>query len=179
MDRYWWDQGEFDTDLDEDEIDSDLQILDQNWRRIYYVGGIGITGKDYPTCLEKNTCDRDSCSFFFESKFEDECRLRRSKAERRRIWEIIRPWVEFERRKEARRQARKRALRSALETELRMHGRELHYSHLTNMLQERYPKLRVTEKAVLRVLCSCSDIFERVAPGVYRLLSRASTSRKD
>lgn len=171
MDRSRLDCDDLDSDPSE-AFDWEYQAFLEERNRTHHVDGVPVTGKDYPPCLNRRSFDCDACSFYFESRFEDECRLRRARAKRLAIWEVIRPWAEMEWRREA--------LRKALEHELRMHGRELHYTVLVRMVRERYPHFResATEYTISRILCASPETFERLAPGLYRLASGAEPSRR-
>jgi hypothetical protein len=133
------------------------QILEEERLHIHYLDGVAITGSDYPLCLENDAFDCDQCQFFFD---EDECKLRRSKKYRKRVWGIIEPWVLHER--------KKNALRQAVADQLQGYGRALHYSIITRMVQDRYPQLNANEGQVLRVLWGCPDLFQQLGPGRYK-----------
>jgi hypothetical protein len=170
MDQDWYDCDVIGVEPHE-AFDWEYEAYLEARQRIHYVDDIPITGKDYPLCLGQRTFECDLCSFFFEGRLENECRLLRAKAERTAIWDAIRPWVAMEQRRDA--------LRKALETELRTHGRELHYTVLVRIIRERYPNLRsvATEYTVSRTLCSFPNTFERLVPGLYRLAPGAAHSR--
>ncbi len=161
----------FSTFQDVANVDEDewiYQVLQPRWRRVYNWDGRLMTPSDYPPCLAKDTCDCDTCTFFFEGELENECRLKGSESERDLIWSLIGPAVRYE-----------QAFRRALERELRGHGRELHYATITRMVQHRHPRLKATESEVLRILRLYPDVFEQLSPGIYRVSLAASRHRKD
>ena len=59
----------------------------------------------------------------------------------------------------------------AVTSELRAHGRALHYTTLARMIAARYPALPATSRGVLQVLTSYPDRFGKLAKGVYDLRS--------
>ena len=159
MKDYWLPQNEWDSlrwQNEQDPAASINQILKEERFQVHYVDGVPITGRDYPVCLESDAFECDLCEFFFD----DECRLRRSKAYREAVWEVIEPWVEQER--------EKGTLRQAVADQLESHGRALHYSVIARMIRQRYPHLEATEARVLRVLYGCPELFEQLGPGLYK-----------
>lgn len=63
---------------------------------------------------------------------------------------------------------RRQTVIDAIHSELQAHGRPLHYAVLARMVADRYPRLQVSESGVLMTMVHNSDMFERVAVGVYR-----------
>lgn len=171
MDGDWLTDDEWEPtawEIDFDEVSSVQQILDEERFRIHYVDGVAISGKDYPPCLDSavfdsGVLDCDQCEFFID----EECKLRRSATYRLAVWEIIEPWVEREKKRQERLE-RREALRAVLAEQLEAHGRELHYSVIARMVQQRYPHLEATESLVLRILSSSPELFEQLGPGLYK-----------
>lgn len=52
--------------------------------------------------------------------------------------------------------------------ELKHHGRPLHYSVLAKIIQDRYPSLKMTGKAIYQIIRWHPDLFVRVESGVYQ-----------
>ena len=136
------------------------QVIRQRGQRVCYLYSVPITGQDYPSCLGKTDYNCDECSFVIEDQ-EGRCRLQQSRWLRNLVWNTIAPWVKVEKAKDF--------LREAIEHELRLHGRALHYTIIARIVVERYPDMNATESSVYQTLWSHPDVFQRVAPGVYRV----------
>lgn len=141
-------------------MDHDFQVIVGERRHVHFVDDVEITGYDYPACLDHTSFDCEDCSFFFEDKRSDKCRLRRCRTERQEIWEEIQPLIAY--------QKRCMAISSAIQHELAAHGRELHNSVIIKMVMERYPLLEADERLICHALRSMPQMFEQVNPGVYR-----------
>lgn len=55
-----------------------------------------------------------------------------------------------------------------IHNELQAHGRPLHYTIITKIIQGRYPKIGITDRDIQRHLRQHSELFERVSPGVFK-----------
>lgn len=126
-----------------------------------WVDGVHITSWDCPECLKRENVRCVRCSFFDP----ESCRLRCDQELRCDLKSILDDYRE----RLAAKRARKRRFVSALRTELRAHGRPLHYTVLAQIMADRHPALRVTESKVLKTLAYCSEVFERTDEGVYQV----------
>jgi len=57
---------------------------------------------------------------------------------------------------------------NAIHTELKSHGRPLHYDVLTKIIQDRYPHLELTALNIVHFMAWHPEKFERVDEGVYK-----------
>ena len=55
----------------------------------------------------------------------------------------------------------------AIHSELRNHGRPLHYTVLTEMVRQRYPGVKITAPRILRLMTHRPLLFKKVDEGVY------------
>jgi len=130
----------------------------------FFVRGIPISPYDYPVCIEIGQAPQKSycysCEFFAESDCpirDDDELLRDTKvlfASRRRYWQDNRE--------------KQNVALEAIFHELKTHGRPLHYEIITKIIKDRYPKLGLRPKEVLRIMGWHSEKFERVDSGVYK-----------
>jgi hypothetical protein len=128
------------------------------------IGGVTISPYDYPECVEyghplpKSRCH--ICEFFSEK----DCPIRRDQtiieevhtlyAQRKRYWQ------EYHKRSDS--------IAGAIYTELKDHGRPLHYELLAQIMQDRYPHLKLTPKRVLHIMRLNPNKFRWVDNGVYK-----------
>ena len=168
-----------------DEEEPDDLDLDEDWPLLFeeesepipsaglgldcavWIDGVRLTPQDCPQCLVEGPFDCSSCEFFTPSA----CRLLvqpRMRSDLSRVFSIYREQRERYWRWQERYQRRRIASREVLWTELRAHGRALHYTVLARMVEERYPKLRMTASLASHIMRSEPSLFEKLGPGVYR-----------
>lgn len=127
-------------------------------------GGIFITPGEHPECFDTDDVIRKSqcrvCEFFAER----DCPIRKDPnilGEARVIFSINKQhWQELRERRDS--------VIDAIYTELIDHGRPLHYEVVFKIIRNRYPKLKLTSWAVLRIMASHPEKFESTDRGVYK-----------
>lgn len=128
------------------------------------IGGISITANDYPKCisvghtLSKSQCY--ICEFFAAS----DCPIRRDPtilreartlfAQSKRLWQENR--------------VRRDAKIDAIYSELKDHGRPLHYEVVAKIMKDRYPNLRLSATMILHLMGRHPEKFEWVGTGVFK-----------
>jgi len=127
----------------------------------FWIGGLRVSTDDCPECLEYDEYDCSLCEFFAPST----CPLRHQ----RFYITNIRTILDLYRQRRTVPRRHRQELIQAIGSELRAHGRPLHYVVLARMVADRYPTLMVSEQGVLRIMASRPDTFEKVTKGVYRL----------
>lgn len=80
---------------------------------------------------------------------------------------------ELENEKSFRKRVKSNALALACHNALATHGRAVHYTILTKMVQNQHPELRTTDSKVLAILSWRRDIFRKVDTGVYFLANKS------
>jgi len=130
----------------------------------FWVDGAHISVDDCPACLKGGGADCSQCEFFMP----ETCRLLRDPFLRKDIQTFFD--IERERRLRAQKDHKRRLNRliRAMHSELQAHGRPLHYTVLARIVADRYPKLRVSESRVLKILNACPKLFGKVTEGVYQ-----------
>ena len=128
------------------------------------IGGIKINAREQPECVEfgrplsKERCY--VCEFFSE----EDCPLRKDFTVLKEVSFFFaqnkRYWKEYHEQREE--------VIEAIYQELKAHGRALHYEILTQIVKDRYPKLRITPFKVVRLMGNHAERFEWVDEGVYR-----------
>ncbi len=134
-----------------------------------WVDGVRISPYDCPDCLKWEEFDCDQCAFFSP----ETCPLLRDLF---LMLDTRTFFVLYRERFEAQRKRQQRLIR-AVRSELQAHGRPLHYTVLARMVADRHPKLRVSERSVLKIMAHHPEVFEKVAEGVYRY-RKASKHRR-
>ncbi len=144
------------------------------------IEGVHISPYNCPDCLRYGEFDCNLCLFFGP----ETCRLLRDlflMQDIRTIFDINWEYRELGARQRAARRAaqlkRQQELIRAVNSELRAHGRPLHYTVLARMVADRHAGLQVSERSVLRIMAHHPKVFERVAAGVYRC-KKASKRRR-
>lgn len=128
------------------------------------IGGIALTPDDHPKCIEAGHKAGTSQCYICEFFSEVDCPIRRDPtilgevrtlfSQNKRYWQEIRE--------------RQLAVIDAVYSELKMHGRPLHYEVLTSIMQDRHPKLRLSASNVLSLMKWHPEKFEKVEIGVYQ-----------
>ena len=151
------------TEGDEEQTATPLAGLGSSGH-FFWIDGIRVSPYDCPECLERGDYDCTQCEMFAPS----DCSLLKSPhyvTNLRMILDVYRrrPLVaDLQRRVQAR-------ILDAVTSELRAHGRALHYMTLARMISARYPDLPTTSRRVLITLSSHPDRFEKLTAGVYDL----------
>ena len=156
----------------ENQDETDDEILDEEdfdgvglGFRSLPVGDSYLFIHDLPACLKGEEFDCYFCEFFSP----ENCKLRNDPslmAELNSLFDLYR----LEQANIIEGQAeRQEAFISAVQTELKSHGRLLHYTVLAKIVADRHPELDISEKSVLVSMSWHSDIFEKVDKGVYQL----------
>jgi len=130
----------------------------------FYVGGISFSPFDLPKCVETGqslpVSQCHMCEFFAEA----ECPIRKDVFLRKDATILLalkkRSWQEY-------RDQRDIEL-DTIYSELKDHGRPLHYEFVAQIINTRYPKLKIHPKRILRLMSSHPEKFENVGKGVYR-----------
>jgi hypothetical protein len=128
------------------------------------IGDLRISLHDCPECVEHKEYECTLCEHFSPSS----CPLRR------RPYYItnLRTILSLRRQRrfvaEQKRELREKLLQ-AVGSELRAHGRPLHYAVLARIIADRYPGLPVSPRRVLVVLSSNPERFNKLRKGVYGL----------
>lgn len=125
----------------------------------FWINGRLFSPHDLPSCIAEDEYACDTCEFFVP----ETCPLRRDPAMVRENQTLLRHYRERLKAINARQQA----ILIAAQAELHTHGRPLHYMVLIDILEDRYPDLKVNTRNVLRVLSCHPEIFEKVTDGVY------------
>lgn len=128
------------------------------------INGIAITSFDHPHCVETGQIPHKShchnCEFFSVS----DCPIRRDPII---LHDAITIFAQHNRYSQEHNE-RKQSIIEAVFTELREHGRPLHYEVISRILHDRYPKLRVNSRKVLQLMRWHPEKFEWVDRGVFK-----------
>lgn len=128
------------------------------------VDGVRIRPYDAPLCLQSNpdykewTCDY--CDFYSPAN----CLLKADSLLREDVQHIYSIWAE----RAADLEQKRIDIIEAIHSELKLHGRPLHYTVIAQILRKRHPHLKVTERGVYRFISGSPHLFERLDRGVYR-----------
>lgn len=129
-----------------------------------WVDGVRISPHDCPDCLKWEEFDCHQCAFFAP----ETCHLLRDPfliLDTRTFFVLYRQ--RFEAQRAAQRKRQQKLIRAII-SELRAHGRPLHYTVLARMVADRHAGLQVSERSVLLIMAHHPKVFEKVAEGVYR-----------
>lgn len=126
----------------------------------FFIDGVHFSADDCPDCLRRDVYECDVCTFYHPWT----CRLRNKPFLMDEFRSLVGIWWE----REAAQLRRQRDLIRAIRSELRAHGRPLHYTVLARIVADRHPELEVSEQRVLRTMARHTRLFERVDEGVYR-----------
>jgi len=163
-----FDDLEFDNqDESDDELidDEDFDGIGFGFRSLL-IGDRYLSVHDLPACLKK---EEEVDCYFCEFFSPENCKLRKDPslmAELESLFDLFRLDQANIIEEHAERQE---ALISAIKTELKSHGRPLHYTVLVKIVADRHPELDVSEKSVLFIMSWHPEKFERVGKGVYQL----------
>lgn len=127
---------------------------------VVWVDGTPLSLDHHPECIDIDSFDCRFCEYFVPRV----CPL----ANELEALEDARTLFRLQRERQARLRARRLALVKAAHSELKAHGRPMHYSLLAEIIRSRYPHLRATDEAVARALDGNPAKFECVDPGVYQ-----------
>jgi hypothetical protein len=130
-----------------------------------WIDGVHISPWDCPVCLKRENGRCVRCSFFDPAS----CRLRHDTELKCDLKSILDEYRERRAARLRRKTTPRLAILRALQAELRAHGRPLHYTVLTRIVADRYPRLQATETNVVRVMSSHPEMFEKTAEGVYQV----------
>jgi hypothetical protein len=128
------------------------------------IGGIPITSFDYPYCVDIGRIPNESkcsvCEFFSIV----DCPIRRDPI----ILNEAKTLFAQNRRYSEEYEAKRQQIIETIFTELKEHGRPLHYEVITKILHDRYPGLKLNSWKVLRLMSWHPEKFEWVDVGVYK-----------
>jgi hypothetical protein len=128
------------------------------------IRGVPITSFDHPRCIDigripfKSHCQ--NCEFF---SFVD-CPIFHNPTI---LEDAVTIFAQNRRYSQDYEENKQQAIK-AIFTELKEHGRPLHYEIITKILCDRYPELRLNPRKVLRLMGWHSEKFEWVDEGVYK-----------
>jgi hypothetical protein len=127
------------------------------------IGGVPITSFDYPHCIEIQRIPHKSychdCEFF---SIRD-CPIRRDVTI---LKDAITLFAHNKRYAQAFKE-RSQVIIETIFTELKAHGRPLHYEVVFRILHDRHPNLKLNSRKVLQLMHWHPEKFERVDAGVY------------
>lgn len=158
-------KGRISDDTEQDDLVSPLTGFSFRGDHLW-LDDVHIQSCDCPDCLQLEDFDCYACEFFSP----DECVLLRNPSmqdDLRALFALYRDnrrllaaqWEEKER--------LHRRLVGAIQSELRSHGRPLHYSVIAQIISDRHPELSTTEPAIARIMSQHPEVFNRVEVGVY------------
>jgi len=128
------------------------------------VDGVRIRPSDAPLCLQSNSDYKewacDYCDFYSPAN----CLLKADSLLREDVQRIYSIWAE----RAADLEQKRIDIIEAIHSELKLHGRPLHYTVIAQILRKRHPHLKVTERGVYRFITGSPHLFERLERGVYR-----------
>jgi hypothetical protein len=128
------------------------------------IGGIPITSFDYPQCVEihriphKSECH--NCEFFAIR----DCPIQRNPMILKDVITLFAHNKRYVEEYEERRQI----IIETIFTELKEHGRPLHYEVVSRILHDRHPNLKLNSLKVLHLMRWHPEKFEWVDKGVYK-----------
>lgn len=159
MDESWL------TESEPEDEETDPIFAGLGYRAWYFrINDILVSPYNCPDCLRYNEFDCNLCEFFTP----ETCQLLWNPAYRTEVRTLLDIYREQQAARYAVQLRRRRALLRAARSELRAHGRPLHYSVLARMVADRYPKLKISEQGVLRIMASHPYTFEKIVEGVYQ-----------
>ncbi len=126
-------------------------------------GGIRIRLGDLPVCFgddSENQPDCQLCEFFSE----EDCPLQRNID----LFSDAKTWFDIYKNSRQEYEEHRKNVVDAIYTELKSHGRPLHYKLLTRIIQDRYPDLELNSYNIFHIMASHSEKFEVVGEGVYK-----------
>jgi hypothetical protein len=140
------------------------EIASGMYGRRLVIGGVPITSSDYPHCIEVHRIPHKSychnCEFFSII----DCPIRRDITILRDAITLFahhkRYAQEFE--------ERKQIIIETIFTELKAHGRPLHYEVVSRILHDRHPNLKLNSRKVLQYMHWHPEKFENIDRGVYQ-----------
>jgi hypothetical protein len=151
---------ENDEELEEEE-EANVPIIGLSYHDDHlWIDETRISPDDCPDCIKGEGFDCDLCVFFIP----EECHLRGDPL----LLQDIRTLFNIFLARRTRQLRRQKALIRAIHSELKAHGRPLHYTVLAQMVADRNPQLKITETSVVRIMAYHPRVFERVAEGVYQ-----------
>lgn len=130
----------------------------------FIIGGISITPIDCPSCFEVGYTLNSSQCHFCEFYAQSDCPFRHDPTilhdafilfgQNKRYWQIY--------------QERREARLEAIYSELKGHGRPLHFEVLTRIIRDRYPHMHLNSRMIVHYLGRHPEMFEWVDRGVFR-----------
>jgi len=128
------------------------------------IGGVSITSFDYPNCVEEGRTLHKSQCYFCEFFSVSDCPIRRDPTILRDVIALYSQnrsyWQEY--------QERRDEIIDAIYSELKAHGRPLHYEILTKIVCDRYPKLKLNSRKIVHIMGWHTGKFECIGEGVYK-----------
>jgi hypothetical protein len=125
---------------------------------------MAISPYNYPKCIERASIPPKSQCNICEFANSTECQILHNPS----ILDDISPWFAQSKRYRQENLERRDAVLDAIYSELKDHGRPLHYEVLAQIMQDRYPHLHLNAKKIVHFLGWHPDKFEWVDKGVYR-----------
>lgn len=147
--------------FEDEEEEADAPIIGLSYHdNNLWIDGTRISPDDCPECLKSEEFDCDLCVFFIP----EACRLKGDPA----LLQDVRTLFDLYLARQRRQLTHRKILIRAICSELKTHGRPLHYTVLAHIVADRHPQLNITETSVVRIMTNHPKIFERVAEGVYQ-----------
>lgn len=128
-----------------------------------FIGGVSFSPFDYPKCVETEHVHQSqcqTCEFFAKSDcpiLNNSSLLHEVKilfALRKRDWQESRD--------------RRDVVIDNIYSELKGHGRPLHYEIVSQIINDRYPKLKLSSWTILKIMTAHPEKFESTDRGVYK-----------
>ena len=128
------------------------------------IGGIHINIHDYPKCIPTGRIPPKSQCYICEFFTVSDCPIRRNPTILRETRSLFvqnkRYWQENRDQRDAK--------IDAIYSELKAHGRPLHYEIISKIMKDRYPKLRLSAIMILHFMGRHPEKFEWVDVGVFK-----------
>lgn len=152
------------TSIEKDKIDPLSRMFTGMHGKHLTVDGVTISNSDAPICMqygsEFDEIDCEYCDFFTP----DNCLLRLDEY----LLDDINRFNEMKVERQQRYLKRSKAISRIIHNELKAHGRPLHYKIISKIVNDRHPKIRVTDNGVYRFMIWHPNLFEPLGDGVYR-----------
>jgi len=128
------------------------------------VDGISISSRDLPPCLRVLDPSPDDCCDTCDYFISNNCLLRFDEFFAEEIYNFNNMRLE----RQLILLQRSRLVAKIIFDELKKHGRPLHYSIISKIVVDRYPKLNLTKQEVYQFILMHPEIIKRVGEGIYQ-----------